>query len=513
MSGHRYSVALDVAVAALPDTFVELLRDKPEPMPERAAWQHGSGELRNQSERIIAYCRSKAEADQSVSGSNGSAALARWCGVIFWKFGLSESEGWPLLVEMNRCASPPWSESELRHAMRSGMAAHPSRPEPRGSLLRVWSEQDEQGKHMTQRPEPVRLHAVATGPAGPAFAVSTVEQVFAPLGAIPWAIEGFSLAPGAPGMLAGYGGRGKSWLAQALAISVASGIALGPGAEVKKGRVVYLDYEQASREAFSRFQRISRALDVTPSALADRFAAVISPRCRLSDTRAETELITLCVGATLCIIDSLSACVIGVDENSSAMREPLDMLTRVSERTGCSFLVLHHARKPPVNQEKGYDKEMSIRGSSGIHAACSTIWQIDGPPGGASIVEHVKSRSSKLRDSFELKITDVRFDPRDPSSGGVLVSLESQARPVPGAQTGSTSYEKLSALIMQFVHDNPGCSQANLRSRIQAKANRIGDTTHALIEQGKLVNMGGSKSGAAMALHVVTEASRPSEQF
>ena len=148
-SGGRYGVAAERPIADLPDWAVEMLRDKPiasSASADLGGWSI-SGELRNQSERILAYCRSKAEQDRSVEGTGtgaGSAALARWCGTIFWKFGLSELEGWPLLCEMNSIgASPPWSERELRHAMANGMKPHPSRPERRGHLLSDWAREDE----------------------------------------------------------------------------------------------------------------------------------------------------------------------------------------------------------------------------------------------------------------------------------------------------------------------------------------------------------------------------------
>jgi hypothetical protein len=332
----------------------------------------------------------------------------------------------------------------------------------------------------------------------------SIADVFAPLGPIPWVVEALSLAPGAPGMIAGYGGRGKSWFAQALAVSVATGTPFGGLLPVQQGRVVYLDYEQASREARSRFQRIARAQDLGPSDFEDRLAPFITPLLRLSDPGVETALVKLCDHATLCVIDSLSACVSGVDENSSAMREPLDMLTRVSERTGCAFLVLHHTRKPPVDKVKEYDKEMSVRGSSGIHAACSTIWQFDGKPGstndGGTFVQHVKSRSSKLRETLCLVVRESRgLDPEDPARGGMEVVLaplhaDSSSTEDPATLRRAEEAERIRAAILRELAENPhGLGTHALREQVRGNKDRLMGQLELLVAKGLVEVVAGLK--------------------
>lgn len=148
----------------------------PAPAPAIDARWSLPGELSNQAGRVLSYCRSKAEHDRSIQGQNGSAALARWAGAIFWKLGLSEAEGWPLLLEMNQIgASPPWSERELRHAMANGLKPHPGRPGPRGHLLREWQAADQerererelQRKNRMKREASVQHMAVAGDDFGP----------------------------------------------------------------------------------------------------------------------------------------------------------------------------------------------------------------------------------------------------------------------------------------------------------------------------------------------------------
>lgn len=169
-SGNHYSVGEVHPIADLPSAFVDLLAEKPAPTPVEpnlSTWT--LGELRNRDERVLAYCRRKAEEDLSIQGDNGSAALTRWAGVVFWRMGLGEAEGLPLLAEMNRVgASPPWSDAELRHAARSGMSPHPSRPEPRGHLLDEWARQDEKEREERRQQRPRTRGAAPTHPPVPA---------------------------------------------------------------------------------------------------------------------------------------------------------------------------------------------------------------------------------------------------------------------------------------------------------------------------------------------------------
>jgi len=66
----------------------------------------------------IDQCRNYVQKCQAAVSSNGghnqTFAVAR---AIFYDFGLTEGEGWPIFVEYNQRCEPPWSEYELRHKM------------------------------------------------------------------------------------------------------------------------------------------------------------------------------------------------------------------------------------------------------------------------------------------------------------------------------------------------------------------------------------------------------------
>src|SRR5690606_22848452 len=94
---------------------------------------------------------------------------------------------------------------------------------------------------------------------------------------------------------------------------------------------------------------------------------------------------------------------------SSEIRRPLDMLSRVSERTGTVFLVIHHARKPGQGETAG--SRYGIRGSGSIYDACSTVIVMSGAKGEPVKVTHEKDRlRGAPHEDFYLQIEDVQIE-------------------------------------------------------------------------------------------------------
>jgi hypothetical protein len=247
-------------------------------------------------------------------------------------------------------------------------------------------------------------------------------DIFAPLEAIDYVIQGVDLCEGAPALVAGYGFSGKTVALQSAAVTIASGIGkVWDVFSAPRGRVLHLDYEQGSRLTRERYQRLAAALMLTPDEVAPNLTLVCMPGLYLDDSKAEAEICRLTEGHRLCIIDSLRAAAPSLDENSSDVRRVLDMLSRVSEKTGCAFVVIHHARKPQKDSAGG--ARMAIRGSGALYDACATVLVFEGEKDQPTRVIHEKARvSGKLADDFLLTISDVDAD--GVARGGLVVTAE-----------------------------------------------------------------------------------------
>lgn len=237
-----------------------------------------------------------------------------------------------------------------------------------------------------------------------------LDDLWGELPEIDWLVKDLDIAPGAPTMLAGYGYSGKTMAAQALAVSVATGTAYwgaGPLTRPEPGKVVHVDFEQGRLLTAKRYQRLARGMRAPLDVLRSNLQVAALPTMKLDEARAEAALLELCKGARLCVVDSLRAAAPTLDENSSEIRSVLDLMTRVSEATGCAFLVIHHAKKSN-GERRGLE---SARGSSAIFDGCSSVLIFDkegeGAEAGPIEVAHVKARNTgRCADRFQLRIED-----------------------------------------------------------------------------------------------------------
>lgn len=208
---------------------------------------------------------------------------------------------------------------------------------------------------------------------------------------IPWLCEAIRLAPGAVALVAGYGYSRKTMAMQSLALSVATGKRLWGLYDVRRGRVVHLDYEQGKRLDMERYQRLARGMGFELGDLDDDVLRVACmPRVYLETQAAIDSLMPVVEGAALVVVDSLRAAFPHADENSSEIRSYLDALNHVSERTGAVVVVIHHARKPSATA--GGTATHAIRGSSALFDACQSVYVFEGEKDTPTTVHHQKDR-------------------------------------------------------------------------------------------------------------------------
>lgn len=222
---------------------------------------------------------------------------------------------------------------------------------------------------------------------------------------IPWLSEELCLAPGAPGLITGYGGTGKTTFVQHLALCVVSGRKLLERYGVREGLVTHLDYEQGQDLTMRRY--LDLGLTDLPQAAQERLRFASFPSTKLTDAEALAALLQAAKGQALLIVDSLVAATNLDDENAAAARKPLDVLGQVSELTGCVVLVIHHSKKDRTNGRT------SARGSSAITDAVSVhiTYERDDKAGAGAPVELKleKVRHIMPAKSFALQPDGVRI--------------------------------------------------------------------------------------------------------
>lgn len=328
------------------------------------------------------------------------------------------------------------------------------------------------------------------------FEFITPDAFCAPVPPIKYVIEALDLCPGPPAMFAGFGYSGKTMSAQALLLAIATGgRAWGFFTPAMRGPVVHIDHEQGENLTRMRYHRLARAAGVDVRELATNVRLACHPRVYLNSSAAEDAYLEATDGAVLCVIDSLAASAPGDDENASSIRTLLDLLNRVSSKTGCAFLVLHHAGKP---SKEARDPRALARGASAIFDACGSVLNLVGTGAAGAPIEcvHTKAKShGRSMDPFNMRIEDVAIDgnPR----GGLRVTVDTTP-PEQEAEREVKGWEDLLARVVDTVRHNPGLA-GKAACVIRCRPRRAADVRLAvdeLLERGAIVNKGTEKRPA-----------------
>jgi hypothetical protein len=313
-----------------------------------------------------------------------------------------------------------------------------------------------------------------------------VPDIFMPLPPVNWVCEPLDIAPGPPALVAGYGYSGKTLTLQDYALAVASGTPAWGRFPVRTGRVLHLDYEQGAHLTRMRYQRLARARGIDPRELEDRLALAVMPRVYL-DADPKDEIPRIVDGFDVVIVDSFKASCPTTEENASGARIPLDKLTRLSEATGATPIVIHHARKPSQNPQGG--ARMGIRGSGALYDACGSVLVFSAEKGEPITVQHEKAKiTGKTHPDFRLWIEDVEVD-GDPL-GGLRVSVMSDA--VTGT-AGPDPFNELKARVVALVQQEGGVFHGGknaIRARLRVRSDDVGAAIEDLCNSGTLRSVG-----------------------
>lgn len=394
----------------------------------------------------------KPTADAIIEGGRNNQ-LTSLAGALRRK-GLTFSEIIPTLLEVNRRrCRPPLDEIEVRRI----------------------------AEHISTKPADDPLVSTADH----AVPLLGVAEMFEPQPDANMLVPALGIAPGAPSGFFGQGYVGKSLLGMSACLSVASGHPLWGVFSVRRGKALHLDYEQGRRVSARRVQRLALGMGLTREELEGRIAWGILPRLRLTTKEAEDAFSKLLEGYAVVLLDALKGLTPGVDENSSEIRDYMGILTRASEVTGCTCLLLHHAGKTSPGGERPR-KELG-RGSSGIYDECQTVFACTGKKDEPIYVSHEKDRELGMCVAdFGLRIEDIERD-GNPKAGMRVVHLEhEQMRP--DAETQHLDLVKEVYLYLIKNPDVPGVEALAARMGKRPQAVRV--AVRELEAADELVNVG-----------------------
>lgn len=326
-----------------------------------------------------------------------------------------------------------------------------------------------------------------------AFPMVSAEEMLAPVGSVDWLCQGLRLAPGFPTMVAGYGYSGKTLALQDAALSIASGKDVWGLFSCRRGKVIHLDYDQGKRTSIQRYQRIAFARGIDLGELVGggwlRLSSV--PAAYLTDRNAEKLLVGMLRGHALCIIDSFTSGYPGVDEIDKRSAEHLYLLGRVSELTGCTIVVVHHARKDDGATE---DKKNLVRGSGALFGACSVVWVLFGARGKPVQWSCIKERHEGSEpDDFWVQFRN-EASGTDPRAGVRVVHLDKEqvtrSNDSDASQRRVREWAQFVERVLELVKVNPGSSGNKLyelapkatRQKFQAALRELSDTGRAVFD-------------------------------
>lgn len=357
-------------------------------------------------------------------------------------------------------------------------------PDPRVGLVPVMPR-----AHVNGTPSPGVVAAVtSTG-----THLLDVSEIFAPLPPVKWLCQALDMAPGAPFMVAGYGFSGKTVAVQDLALAVATGSSAWGAFPVRAGRVLHIDFEQGAYLTRMRYQRLARARGIDPADLSGRLSLWSFPSWYL-DGDPHNELDRLCEGVDLLIVDSFRAACPVTDENASEARVPLDRLNRISDATGMTAVVIHHARKPPREASRGGAGQggarMSVRGSGALYDASGSMLVFGAEKGEPVDVVHEKARiTGRMHKDFRLWIEDVQVG-GDPTAGLRVSRLD--ASTTEGQEAPADRFSELQGRVLALARDE-GTIEGGvnvLRARLDARKEDVSAAVAELVRTGALTRGG-----------------------
>jgi hypothetical protein len=233
---------------------------------------------------------------------------------------------------------------------------------------------------------------------------------------------------------------------------------------VRQGNVSYLSHELGLRPITERHRRIANGRKLQLEDFGDRLRIAALPKIYLNSHD----------GVALVILDSLRRALPGADENASEISNYLDILNRVSDKTGATFLVLHHFGKGSVD-----DARLSGRGSSAIMDGSGCIWTLEGKDTAPRKMTHIRAHDDGDGGCKPFYVAMDRVVVPEPAFPTIKHPVRlayreeaemSQILTAAAVKNRTAKLDQAEALIVETLRDNPGIAKTRLETIVtQAK--------------------------------------------
>lgn len=289
-----------------------------------------------------------------------------------------------------------------------------------------------------------------------------------------YVIPAMGIEAGPPTLLAAYGGTGKTYLATEIAVGVASGTPILGQIATVQGRVVWLDAELGFGKYTDNYLRrvcFGRGIKPVEGQLGITSTMGEPGQLMLDDEKGIAALGELIDGAKLCICDSLRRLHAG-DENDTRAALVLQQLARLSLRTGCAIVLIHHASKPS-KEARSRDARYSLRGTSAYFDGAACVFDLQKTKTGFCLTQ-TKTRAAELLPPLHYRIENCG-EYRGPGLGYEGVRL--MALDVSG---------DLSADVLACVSAHPGIGREEITKQLPRRAADVRAAVDDLTANGKL---------------------------
>ena len=314
----------------------------------------------------------------------------------------------------------------------------------------IQSENNQYVKHWQRR---TMEHAFSPRPAAVHFVDKLIREA------------SVSIVFGAPGSL-------KSMLCKDMLACIATG---RPWLETLPGRLVeqpaftttqtpvmWIDYDNGEDLTDERVEAVGTAYGLT-QATPFIYYSLALPWLDLSKRENAIDFMGLIKheGAKVVVIDNLGLIKGGANENTDEMQPVMSHLREIASVTRAAIILIHHQRKSASNGDGNTVRRgETLRGYSGIEAACDLVLHIDRRPNEDVVI----LTPTKVRRGVPFQSVGALFT-YESTPDDVLTSARFYAWPTDDAKT--LLLKAIKATVLDMVAAHPGCNQSKLVENVR----------------------------------------------